>query len=269
MSDFTDRVTKKARREVLSNLLSHGMRYDEREPNEYRSIEIETGVLSSTDGSALVSLGGTQVLAGIKFEIGTPFPDRQDEGVMITNSEFLPSASPLFEPGPPSETSIELARVVDRGIRSAESFDPKALFIEEDKVFMMFLDLYILDHKGNLIDAAGLAGISALLDTKVPKVEDGVIVRGEYAGKLDVKNIPIITSFAKVGDYWVIDPLKEEEEVSDTVMVITTLDSNHVCAMQKKFGSIKKEEFLNLLDSSFKSGDVIRNKVKQDLKLDM
>lgn len=267
MNEFTDVIMKRSQQGVLTKLFSHGERFDGRGLMDTRPLKIKTDVLSSTDGSALVSLGDTQVLAGVKFAIGSPFPDRQDEGVMITSSEFVPSASPEFEPGPPRENSIELSRVVDRGIRSAESFDSKLLYIEEGKVFMMFLDLYILDYQGNLIDAAGIAGISALLNTKIPKVEDGVIIHGEYEKKLDIKNIPVPTSFAKIGDYWVLDPLKDEEKASDSVMIITTIDPNHVCTLQKKKGSIKKEEFLNLLDSSFKNGNDIRNDIKSQLNL--
>jgi len=267
MEKFTDIIMKKTRQDVLIKLLSQDERYDERKLLDTRPLKIETDVLSSTDGSALVSLGDTQVFAGVKFALGTPFPDRPNEGVMITSSEFVPTASPTFEPGPPSEDSIELSRVVDRGIRSAESFDSKLFYVEEGKVFMMFLDLYILDHQGNLIDAAAIAGISALLNTKIPKVENGVIIHGEYEKKLDIKNIPVSTSFAKIGKYWVLDPLKAEEEASDSVMIITSIDENHVCAMQKKKGSIKKEEFLNLLDSSFKKGNDIRNDIKSQLHL--
>jgi exosome complex component RRP42 len=71
--------------------------------------------VKNAEGSAEVRLGKTLAIAGVKTSIGTPFADTPDMGVMIVNAEFLPIASPTFEPGPPDENAIELARVIDRG----------------------------------------------------------------------------------------------------------------------------------------------------------
>ncbi len=62
--------------------------------------------------------------------IGTPFADTPDKGVLSTNAELIPMGSPNFEAGPPDEHSIELARVVDRGIRESEMIDLEKMCIE-------------------------------------------------------------------------------------------------------------------------------------------
>jgi len=120
--------------QYLLDLVSKGKRPDGRKPDEYRDINIETGVIFKAEGSAKVSIGETQVLAGVKLGIGQPYPDKPDEGVLITGAEFSPVASPEFEAGPPDEDAIELARVVDRGIRESEAIDMKKLFIDEENV---------------------------------------------------------------------------------------------------------------------------------------
>lgn len=254
---FKDIVTHEMRKEVLLNLLASGKRFDERAFDQYRNIEVEQGVIATAEGSALARIGKTQVLAGIKFDTATPFPDRPNEGVMITNAELLPLASPYFESGPPDENSIELARVVDRGIRSAEIIDTKKLFIEEGKVLSLYLDLYVIDQKGNMIDTAAFAAIAALKNTKMPKVENGKIIRGESTGSLNLSTLPIATTFIKVGDYWLADPSEEEESTIDTRLTITTTET-HVCSMQKGQGKLSRQELFDNVESSFKLGAKIR-----------
>ncbi len=250
-------IMKNSRREILTSLLSKGERVDQRKFTEYRNISIVRNPIDTSEGSALASIGNSKVLASFKFDVATPYPDRPKEGVMITNSEFLQMANPHFESGPPGENSIELARVVDRGIRSAELIDTKSFFIEDGKVMALFLDLYVLDDSGNILDTAALAAAAALKETKIPKIEEGKIIRGEYSGAINPKTLPIATTFVKIGHYWVADPILEEEESADTKITITTTDE-HVCSMQKSRGSLSKEELLNNINISFNIGKEIR-----------
>ena len=54
------------------NYLKKGVRYDGRKLDQYREIEVEAGNLPSAEGSARVKMGDTEVLCGIKFEVGKP-----------------------------------------------------------------------------------------------------------------------------------------------------------------------------------------------------
>ncbi|HIH22675.1 TPA: exosome complex protein Rrp42 [Candidatus Micrarchaeota archaeon] len=254
---FKEMIMHGIRRDVLLNLLKKGLRFDNRKFDELRPAELKKGVLDTAEGSALARLGRSQVLAAVKFDISVPYPDKPNEGTIVTGAEFLPTASPTFEPGPPDENAIELARVIDRGIRSAEIVDTKSLFIEEGKALSCYIDLYILDHGGNLIDTAGLAAMGALMDTKVPKVENGKIVRNEHIRSLNPKSKVIASSFAKTGDYWLVDPSLEEEVAADTSITITTTET-HVCSMQKRHGSLTKSDLMDCIDLAFKKGDELR-----------
>jgi exosome complex component RRP42 len=255
--DLKSIITGQIKRDALVSSLKNGKRFDDRGMFDLRNAEITTEVITTAEGSALVKMGKTQVLVGVKIGMATPFPDRPDEGVIITSAELLPVASPYFEPGPPGMESIELARVVDRGIRSAEVIDLKKLFVEEGKVLAVYIDIYTLDHGGNLIDAAALAAIAALKTAKMPKIEEGKIVYGEYTGKLDIPSSPVTTTFIKTGDYWLVDPLLDEEYAAETRITIATTEQ-HVCAVQKSFGSLSKKEFLDLIDMAFKKGNELR-----------
>ena len=112
-------------------MIEKGKRIDKRKIDQFRPIQIIPDYIKKAEGSALVRLGDTLVLAGVKMEIGKPFPDTPNEGILIVNSEFSPLASPEFESGPPGEDAVELARVVDRGIRESKAIEVDKLLIKE------------------------------------------------------------------------------------------------------------------------------------------
>ena len=107
------------KKDYLYRMAKQGKRPDGRGPRDYRAISIERGIINAAEGSAKVSIGNTTVMAGIKVDIGEPYPDTPNQGAMSTAAELIPLASPDFESGPPREGAIELARVVDRGIRES------------------------------------------------------------------------------------------------------------------------------------------------------
>ena len=154
----------------IRELLERGQRADGRALDEFRKVQLEIAPYEKPEGCAIATIGETRVMAGVKMEVGEPFADRPDEGVLMVNAEFSPLASPDFETGPPSVVSIELARVVDRGIRESGVVDLKKLcMIPKESVWIVCVDLQILNHDGNLIDAAALAAVAALLNAKIPE----------------------------------------------------------------------------------------------------
>ncbi|RLI84180.1 RNA-binding protein [Archaeoglobales archaeon] len=245
---------------VLSKLRDEE-RIDGRKLDEIRPIEIETNLISKAEGSALVKLGDTQVMVGIKMQPGEPFPDVPDKGVIITNAELVPLASPTFEAGPPDETSIELARVVDRGIRESEAIDLTKLCIEErEKVWMIFIDIHALDDDGNLIDASALAAISALLNTTVPAERFGL---GDDF-PLPVRNLPVAITSLVVGDKYLVDPTRDEMSVGNRVITITSDKDDNIVAMQKS-GSylLSEQKFYELIDVSVEKAREVRELLKE------
>jgi exosome complex component RRP42 len=260
--EVRDIIMSHIRRDVMGNTLSKGIRFDGRAFNQMRPVTIQKGVIRTAEGSAIATVGDTTVLVANKFDVLKPFADRPKEGVLMTNAELLPAASARFEPGPPNEDSIEMARVVDRAVRSAECVDVKSFFIEDDKVLALFMDIYVMNDAGNFTDAASIAAAAALMDTKVPKVENAKIIRGEYERDLNPTSLPVTTSMIKVGNSWLLDPSREEERVLETKMTIGTTDE-HVCAMQKAKGSLTRDELLDCIDIAFKTGNDIRELLKR------
>ncbi len=224
-------------RERIQTLLREGKRVDGRGFDDVRPIKIHQAIISKAEGSAEARLGKSRVLAGIKIQVGKPFPDTPDEGVIITSAELSPIASPVFELGPPGEQAIELARVVDRGIRHSNAINRTTLCIKEGEyVYLVMLDLYILADHGNLIDVSSLAAIGALMSTKLPKVnisEDGDVEYLEETVPLEMGSPPLTITFAKIGDTLIADPMIDEENVMDARLSIAINGDNTVSSMQK------------------------------------
>ena len=220
----------------IEQLIEKGKRLDARGLGDYRDIKVEQGVIEKAEGSARVFLGKTEVLVGVKVETGTPFSDTPNNGVLTVNAELVPLASPTFEPGPPDENSIELARIVDRGIRESEAIDTEKLCIEAGKqVFVVFVDVYVLNHDGNLIDASALAAVAALMNTKMPnyEVKNGEVVIKQGYTQLPMKSHPITVTLGKINNKLIVDPWLEEEQVMDSRISMAFNDEGNICAIQK------------------------------------
>ncbi|MEM2081974.1 MAG: exosome complex protein Rrp42 [Candidatus Bathyarchaeia archaeon] len=232
MSSLITRVRLKQ----IENLIEKGKRLDGRGLGDYREIKIEQGIIEKAEGSARALLGKTEVLVGVKIETGEPFPDTPNEGVLTVNAELVPLASPSFEAGPPDENSIELARVVDRGIRESKAIDTEKLVIEAGKkVFVVFVDIYVLNHDGNLIDAAALAAVAALRNTKMPnyEIENGEVKIKQGYTQLPMRAYPITVTLGKINGKLIVDPWLEEEEAIDSRISMAINDEGNICAIQK------------------------------------
>jgi len=228
-------ITKVKQRQI-AQLIDTGKRLDGRSLTDTREFTIEEGVIEKAEGSARVFLGKTQILVGVKVETGEPFPDTPNDGVMTVNAELVPLASPTYEPGPPDENSIELARIVDRGIRESHAIDTEKLCIQPGKkVFVVFVDVYVLNADGNLIDAAALAAVSALMNTKMPnyEIKDGELKLKAGYSPLPLKSHPITVTIGKINDKLVMDPGAEEEAVMDARITMAVNDEGNICAIQK------------------------------------
>jgi exosome complex component RRP42 len=244
---MTSPIVVRVKKKRILELLANGKRVDERELTDYRKIELEEGVIERAEGSARVHLGKTDVMVGVKIATGAPFPDVPEKGVLTVNAELVPFAAAAFEPGPPGEDAVELARVVDRGIRESKAIDLEKLCVEAGKlVFVVFVDVYVLNYDGNLIDASTMAALAALVNTKMFKytVEDGEIVKKPGYTPLPIVNYPISVTFAKIGDKIILDAGLDEEEVMDARLTMTMDKDGKICAIQKGGGSgyFTKEE---------------------------
>ena len=249
-------IMSEIKRDHIMDLLEKGQRTDGRGPEDFRKITVETDCIESADGSARVKMGRTEVIAGVKIIPGTPFGDTPTSGVLTTGAELIPMAHGTFESGPPGEDAIELARVVDRGIRESGMVDVEQLcIVPGEEVWMCFVDIYALDYDGNLFDAANLAAVSALRTAVIPAEQYG---KGENK-PLPVTCLPISVTEVKIGNTLIVDPNFDEEQISSARLTVTTDDNGNFRAMQKGgCGSITLDDLDLCLDRAVEKGAEIR-----------
>ena len=263
----TPNLTKHRIREYLLN----GKRFDGRKFDEFREIKIETGVSKKAEGSARVKIGNTEVIVGVKMDIGEPYPDSQEEGNLMVTAELTPMSSDRFESGPPRIEAIELARVIDRGIRESKMVDFKKLCIKKgEKVWTVFVDIYTINDDGNLLDAAALAALIALKNSRIPEYDEKTekVIFGEWTDKkLPIDCLVLSCTIYKVGNEIIIDPSREEEDASETRVTIAISDEGMIHALQK--GDSKElsiEEFDKIVELAEKNFKSLLPKIEKKLK---
>lgn len=229
-------ITSDVNAQRIKKYLQEGKRFDGRTPEQFRDLIIEKDVSKKAEGSVRVKLGKTEVLVGVKLDLGEPYPDSQDKGNLMVTAEILPMSSERVEPGKPGFDAIELGRVTDRGIRESKVIDLKGLCIKEgEKVWTVFVDIYIINDDGNLFDAASIGALAALKVAKIPKYDEkeDKVLYGEADKDLPLNKVnPIGITVHKMGDNLVVDPTKEEEDISEARLTVGVSDGI-ISSMQK------------------------------------
>ncbi|PSC74884.1 exosome complex component RRP45A isoform X1 [Micractinium conductrix] len=222
-------------RDFILKALKEGQRIDGRTPYELRHARF---TFALDDSSAAVQLGGTRCLAVVTATLDAPFGDRPSEGTLRFNVEFSPMASPAFEPGRPGEDAIEVARLVERGLRETRAVDLEALVVLAGrKVWHLRVDVHVLDHQGNLADACGLAALAALMAFRRPDVT-GITVHPPEQREpvpLSIHHLPLPISFAlfEEGELLLVDPSLKEEAAAAGKLTVTQNAFGELCSIQK------------------------------------
>lgn len=251
--------------ENVKEMIKKGKRNDNRPFQDFREIDAKTSVLSLADGSAWVKIGNTEVIAGVKFIVGAPYPDSPDQGSMSLNLELTGISSPDFSTGPPQMDALEYGRVADRAIRSAEAIDFKKLaIVPGEKVFVIFIDCIAINADGNLIDATEIAALLAIKNAKIPKLDENYnIISKEYTDKkIELLNFPLSITFEKIEDKIVVDPTEEEEFASSARFSIGLVNDTIVSCQKSRGGTFRQEEIDQMVQIAIEKYDQIYNLIK-------
>ncbi|KAK9042585.1 hypothetical protein V6N11_017652 [Hibiscus sabdariffa] len=225
----------------IKTALLSDIRIDGRKPFDFQ------GYQPLRDGSAEVQLGQTRVMCVVTAKFVQPFRDRPNEGTLSIYTEFSPMADPSFEAGRAGESAVELGRIIDRGLRESRAVDTESLCIVAGKLaWAIRIDIHILDNGGNLVDAANIAALAALMTFRRPECslggEDGqeVIIHPPEIRDpvpLIVHHLPIAITFGFFDErVMVIDPTHNEEAVMAGRMIATINANGDICAIQKAGG---------------------------------
>ncbi|CAN4077170.1 unnamed protein product [Withania somnifera] len=258
-------------KKFIESALESELRVDGRRPFDYRTLTIK---FSREDGSSEVQLGKTHVMSFVTSQLVQPYRDRPNEGTLSVFTEFSPMADPSFEAGRSSESAVELGRIIDRGLRESRAVDTESLCVVSGKwVWSIRIDIHILDNGGNLVDAANIAALAALLTFRRPEYtlggDDGqeVILHPPEVREplpLIIHHLPIARTFAFIGEeHMVIDPTHHEEAVMGGRMSVTPNANGDVRAIQKPEDMVSRKvlSLRCLRIASVKAGD-ITSKIK-------
>lgn len=149
--------------EYYRRFLKENCRPDGRELGEFRTTTVNIGSISTADGSALVKLGNTTVICGVKAEFAAPPTDAPDKGYVVPNVDLPPLCSSRFRSGPPGEEAQVASQFIADVIENSQIIQKEDLCISPGKLaWVLYCDLICLDYDGNILDACTFALLAAL-----------------------------------------------------------------------------------------------------------
>jgi exosome complex component RRP43 len=226
----------------------HTVRPNGRRPEEARKPQVNCGSLTHSNGSAVVRLGDTAVVCGVRAEIlvasdipHAPSDDIDDDdlieelGILVPNLELSTGCSPAHLPGnPPGLQAQALSYRILSLLHSANLLSPKNLRIpytepsagtevpdEGPKTtvkayWTLYIDILCIALDGNAFDAAWFAVMAALRDTVLPKAwwdpDREMILCSPLAVdcyRLQLNALPIASTFAVCST---ASPLKKSDQ---------------------------------------------------------
>lgn len=256
---------------IKQYMAKEGKRFDGRGLKEFRNFTIEKDVSCKAEGSVRVKLGNTEVLAGVKMAVSEPYADSPTKGSLMVTAEMRPLSSPRFEPGPPRFDAIELGRVTDRGLRESGFIDFDKLCIKEgEKVWTVFVDIYSINDDGNLMDAANIGAIAAMKIAKIPTYDeenDKVLYdKPSNKGLPLTDHVPVSVSVHKIGKSLIVDPTKEEEDISETRVTIGSSKGTISSLQKSNSQSLEIDEIKRVFEISARLSEEVHKKIDEALK---
>ncbi|XP_022323921.1 exosome complex component RRP43-like [Crassostrea virginica] len=253
-------------KEYFRKFLEQEVRPDGRELGETRTTVINVGCLSTANGSALVKIGNTAVMCGIKAELAKPKTEEPSSGFLVPNVELSPMCSPQFRPGLPGEQARVLSQFMLEVIKNSKCIDVQKLCIVSGKlVWTLYCDIVCLDYDGNVTDACVLSLLAALNNTTLPKVTlnedtDKFEAFPEQPSALELQSNPVSSTYAIFDDEILfVDPTAEEENLATGQLTIVTIQDK-LCMVHKPGGTPLTDQQLSLcIKQAFKrSTEVLR-----------
>lgn len=183
---------------------------DGRSLNAVRPTHIAPDSIPSCPGSALVKIGNTSVVCGLKLEIGKPFDTKPQDGRLAVEVHLGPLCSPKFKVGRATEQAVALSQwLTNAVVKSGEGICKRATesgitpwqemlgarshlicvshlssplssgmlhlpdlsIVSGESMWVIYADLVCLNYDGNLADACLLALAQSLRRLRLPETE--------------------------------------------------------------------------------------------------
>lgn len=252
-------------------------REDGRGCEDYRHMEIETNVVSNTSGSARVRLANTDILVGIKAELGAPAPEKPDKGRLEFFVDCSANATPEFEGRGGEELATEISGMLNRAYDCPACLDlQKLCVIPNQQCWVLYIDILLLECGGNLFDAASIAVKAALYNTKIPTVtvsRDEGIMELEISDdpydvqKIEVKLAPCIVTLSKIGHSHVVDASQKEESCCLARLMMGVTQNGTITALKKEgSGSLDPTSVEDMIETGKRVGEALNKSLMAALE---
>ena len=129
----------------------------------------------------------------------------------------------------------------------------------------MIVPLGIKDFiiSSNLFDAAALGAIAALKSARFPKRVENVVEYGELTDEvLPIVSEPVAITVIKIGDKFLVDPLPEEETLTEARLTVAVTRNGEICALQKGGSApLSVEDIGMMVDLALEKAPELRKKM--------
>lgn len=208
--------------EYYRRFIENSVRPDGRTLWKPRMTSVNCGTLQHAAGSSVVRVGNTMVVCGIKAEFTEPAMGRPTEGWIVCDAKLPPLCAPRFRPGPPPVEAQIVTEALHSLVTESGMVNLASLGLQDGKLcWVLYVDVVVLNHDGNVFDACLLAVTAALHNTKLPTVVydegDGhAMVDGSVMVPLALDKRLVSLTFVLFEGNLMADPNAEEEELMST-----------------------------------------------------
>lgn len=237
------------------------MRIDNRAFDATRPIMITPDYMDFADGSALIEMGKTKVLATATIdEKIPPFLKGSGQGWITAEYSMLPRATEKRTnrertPGRLSGRTQEIQRLIGRSLRAVTDLK----ILEERTVI---IDCDVIQADGGTRSASITAGCVALALSLKKMMDSGVIAQ------MPLEHLVAGVSVGVVGGNRLLDLDYIEDSNAETDMNVVETDSGQIVEVQAtaEKAPFTKKEFNALLDLAHKGAQILINAQREVLK---
>lgn len=225
-------------------ILENGLRSDGRRPDELRPMRMEIGVLKNADGSALVEVGNTKIIAAVygPKEMHPRHLALPNRAVLRVRYHMTPFSTDQRKSPAPTRREIELSKVIREALEGTilvEQF-PRAL-----------IDIFM-----EVIQADAGTRLASLMAASLAVVDAGI----------PVKDLIAAVAVGKVDGILVLDLNEAEDMWGEADMPVAMLPSLGQINLLQLNGNMTPEEFRKGLELAKKGIEYIYNLEKETIK---
>lgn len=225
-------------------ILDNGLRLDGRKPDELRPMKMEVGVLKNADGSAIVEVGNTKILAAVygPREMHPRHLALPNRAVLRVRYHMTPFSTDERKNPAPSRREIELSKVIREALESQ-------ILVEQFP--RTSIDIFM-----EVLQADAGTRLASLMSASLAVVDAGIPVRDLIAA----------VAVGKADGVVVLDLNEPEDMWGEADMPVAMMPSIGQINLLQLNGNMTPEEFKQGMELAMKGINIIYNLEKETLK---